>query len=455
MAGCLLAQWGPASAVASGGVGQAQTWWKRELAAWLGVATIAVSFFVIDSRRAFPGPWALLPVGGTLALLWAGPGTLPSRALLSNRVLVFIGLISYPLYLWHWPLLSFARILDGPIDARETASLIALAFALAWGTYAFIERPLRHSRRRAVVGGLALAMALVAAIGVAGFSGGLKSRLAGTPADRFDAAAHDWRYPGPGFTREVSAQGLPVWRAGTGPRTVLVYGDSNAQQYGPRVESLLETRRLRDTRVLFATTGSCPPLPGVDAASRNDCASFMGKADALARTPEVDTVIVAAQWVGYLRNPAFTLPHDGSSNLIRPGEPATDAAIDRLGEQIRAWRALGKEVVVVLNIPVGAELDPRNLLRRDWTGATTVNAPPLDRRKWAAGTSGYLDRIKQAARTAGATVIDPVESLCNASDCPAITADGEPIYRDIAHLRASFVRDRVTYLDDALTGGAR
>ncbi|MEY4752257.1 MAG: hypothetical protein RIQ60_4471 [Pseudomonadota bacterium] len=110
----------------------------------LGAALLVAALLCIDPARAFPGAWALLPVTGAVLLIAAGPqGGWVSR-LLSHPLLVGIGLISYPLYLWHWPLLSFARIFNGHTPpAGVRALLLAVAFLLAWLTYRWIERPLR------------------------------------------------------------------------------------------------------------------------------------------------------------------------------------------------------------------------------------------------------------------------------------------------------------------------
>src|SRR5690606_18310378 len=75
-----------------------------------GLLLLLLSFFVLNSKKLFPGAWALLPTVGTLLLLTAGPSAFVNRIFLSWRPMVWVGLISYPLYLWHWPLLAFLRI---------------------------------------------------------------------------------------------------------------------------------------------------------------------------------------------------------------------------------------------------------------------------------------------------------------------------------------------------------
>ena len=97
---------------------------------------IAVAVFLMNKSMVFPGWWALLPCCGTFLVVSAGPNAWLNRRVLSNRLLVGIGLISYPLYLWHWSLLSFARITESePPSAVLRIGLVIVSFALAWLTY--------------------------------------------------------------------------------------------------------------------------------------------------------------------------------------------------------------------------------------------------------------------------------------------------------------------------------
>jgi peptidoglycan/LPS O-acetylase OafA/YrhL len=158
----------------------------REIAGWGGAAMIAVAFVMLSPRKAFPGWWALLPTLGTVLIIVAGMGAAFNRRVLAWQPMVFIGLISYPLYLWHWPLLSFARLTsfdDPPRWEREVlvyGGLVVLSFILAWLTYKLLEHPIRSSRRMAQPAVALVAVAIV--IGAVGFSidrfGGLPSRAA-------------------------------------------------------------------------------------------------------------------------------------------------------------------------------------------------------------------------------------------------------------------------------------
>lgn len=119
-------------------------------AAWLGLVLVGAGLVLIDRHTVFPGLWALLPVAGTVLLIASGPTSVVHRRLLSHPWMVGLGLISYPLYLWHWPLLSFARILEGETpQAGHRAMLILVSLLLAYATYRVIERPVRHTRSSA------------------------------------------------------------------------------------------------------------------------------------------------------------------------------------------------------------------------------------------------------------------------------------------------------------------
>ena len=110
------------------------------------MALIAVAAVILDSHRAFPGWWAVLPVAGS-ALLLSAPAAWVNRVVLASPPLVWIGLISYPLYLWHWPLLVFAGIIKfGPLTLLERELILLASALLAWATYRFVEIPFRFGR---------------------------------------------------------------------------------------------------------------------------------------------------------------------------------------------------------------------------------------------------------------------------------------------------------------------
>lgn len=120
----------------------------REVAGLAGAVLLMAGFAMVTLTSTFPGPWGLLPVGGTMLLIATGPASWLNRQLLSRRLGVGIGLISYPLYLWHWPLIAFAGVFGlGAPHVTWRASAALLSFPLAWATWRFIEHPVRGGQR--------------------------------------------------------------------------------------------------------------------------------------------------------------------------------------------------------------------------------------------------------------------------------------------------------------------
>ena len=139
----------------------------RNTQAILGVTLIGIGLLLITKERHFPGTWALLPTLGAVLIISAGSQAWLNRVILSNRILVWFGLISFPLYLWHWPLLSFARIVESETPSsiiRITAVIFSIL--LAWLTYKFIEKPIRFGKfgnTKTIV--LAVLMVVIGSIG--------------------------------------------------------------------------------------------------------------------------------------------------------------------------------------------------------------------------------------------------------------------------------------------------
>jgi peptidoglycan/LPS O-acetylase OafA/YrhL len=133
----------------------------------IGALLLGAGLFVTTQESYFPGLWALLPVFGTVMIIGAGKNAFVNKVILSNGLFIWFGIISFPLYLWHWPLLSFARILENGLpNLLVRIVAMAVAIGLAWLTYKLVERPLRFGRFGvAKVLGLVMAVAMVGAVG--------------------------------------------------------------------------------------------------------------------------------------------------------------------------------------------------------------------------------------------------------------------------------------------------
>ena len=236
-----------------------------------GAVMIVAGLVVINSTRVFPGLWVLLPVGGTFLLMVAGRRAWLNRAILSLPPIVWIGLISYPLYLWHWPLLSFARIIHGgAVPGSTRLALVAASIVLAWMTYRVIEWPVRFgSRSRKIVPALATAMVILFALGVAtNAAAGFINR----PVNRSDAAhlvdfyermrrtglrtAYRQECDFMDWISETTREAIdPSCTTPGRDGTVLLWGDSFAQALSQGIREQLPA----GTTLAQVTTSACSP----------------------------------------------------------------------------------------------------------------------------------------------------------------------------------------------------
>lgn len=140
----------------------------RDAQSLIDAVFVIAGFLTITKEKFFPGVWALLPVLGAVCIIDAGSKSWVNRIFLMNRVMVWFGIISFPLYLWHWPLLSFARIIEFGNLPSHSVRIVAVLVSifLSWLTYELIERPLRfglHDKLKVML--LVLTMMIVAWVG--------------------------------------------------------------------------------------------------------------------------------------------------------------------------------------------------------------------------------------------------------------------------------------------------
>ncbi len=134
-----------------------------------GVVLLGYGFWEINKDDSFPGVWALIPVAGASLIILAGAHAWINRTILSNKIVVWFGLISFPLYLWHWPLLTFARMMQVDAPSRNMRiAAVALAIALSWLTYWLVERPMRFGGREKAK--LSVLIVMMAVVGYAGYN---------------------------------------------------------------------------------------------------------------------------------------------------------------------------------------------------------------------------------------------------------------------------------------------
>jgi len=222
---------------------------SQQLMAPVGLGLLVSAWWLIHQDAAFPGWWALMPVVGTALIIAAGPLSWVNRHLLAQRWVVGIGLISYPLYLWHWPLISWLHITEGQTPPKAwLVAALGLSFVLAYATWRWVERPLRfdgHAKRLAM-----MLLLTVASLGLAGwwtlFEKGFTNRSAAKVKEFYsgDHGHHtffDWieKNTVPCLPKHIHDE-AEVWeghvrcrQSRPGPVDLALIGDSHAEHIFP------------------------------------------------------------------------------------------------------------------------------------------------------------------------------------------------------------------------------
>jgi hypothetical protein len=383
--------------------------------------------------------------------------------------------VSYALYLWHWPLLSFAHIL-GQSSPGVNAALVGASGVLAWITWRFVERPIRGGGGfpRAKVAALALLMAGMGTLGILGDLGiattprQAPSRVfTGELAWTYDKSPRlkavefgDSDFPGAAKLRADLATHAKIMGfksiASGNPRKALFIGDSHMEHYWPRVDQVILERGARSRSAVFLTASAFLPIPGVRIdQSRNPQMQGLARAmvDYALSDSSIDTVVIASIWGVHLAegrdwpddvdSPYYVMV-DGKPQHLHGGRVANDLALRELGAMMGMLKRAGKRVFLLQAEPGG----PWRVIRH-WSGPELL-APPVPASNVAEGAGELRARLARVARESGATVLDPVAALCAADECPATYEGGHLVYMDGTHFSDRFARRHLQFIDTTL-----
>ena len=420
-----------------------------------GLAALLVSAAMFTPAMRFPGWPALLPVAGAVAVILGGPEATVNRIIFSNPAVVFVGLISYPLYIWHWPLFSFAYVIrlgKAPTPLMATA-LVAASFLLAWATCRFVESPIRfgaHRHRRTQM--VAICVAALGAIGLAVWTrGGFPERfphLAGLDMGKISEAINDAIFQPTKGMEVAHRDWIVVAHLGDGERKVALSGDSVLFQFGPRVQQLADEEQLL-ANTYFVAGPNCAPVPGI--LQRDDfarCVNMPGILADLVRRQKVQSVVLGASWAGY--NSKDMLLERYGTRLPLDTTQGKDAFYANLADYVRLLQSEGAAVYLVLGVPVHDRFNPGKMVTRSLTGfqiASHVEEPvPIDELR--AAYASVDAKLRAIAEETGATLLDPFPDVCGRGDgCSPFFGAGEPKFSDGVHLRPVFVREHLAFLD--------
>jgi hypothetical protein len=415
----------------------------RPVAAFVGVVLLVLALAGINLLKPWSVPVAFFAVVGTTLLIWSHHGgTTPVGRVLSSRPFVAVGLISYSLYLWHWPMLVLPRYyLVGDLTIVEASAAILASFVMATISLHYVEKPFRQKsmpvKRAYRVVGAASFVAMLAGIMVLRFDG-LPGRLDPDAAAINDAVGTHYRCGATSYIPFGALYACPVALPGKNPdeADTVLFGNSHAQMYVPAVEAVL---RQNGRQGLLVPANFC--LPSLDVNVSIDCNRIMlQNLEAIEALPNVRTVILAFSWSvdgKRLKDSNGIMLSGEESDLIYVG-------VERV---IRRLQAKEIEVVVVGPIAVPG-----------WDIASSVSRKlafghEIDDPLWT-DEARFLKPYKAALTSLrsdnGVTLLTPHEIQCHDQRCYFI--DGaESLFADSNHIASTAISRFVPMFEAALS----
>lgn len=441
--------------------------------AWIGAAMLGAALFLLDRTQPYPGWAALLPALGTAMLIAAGMGAWFNRTVLSGRWLVFVGLISYPLYLWHWSLISLVRIVEwGKPERSMINACVALSFVLAWATYVLVERPLRFGRYTTRIRNVLIPSVLLAAMAILGVLGWLTYRTEGFPTrgpvtevgdigeklaqlkQDVDSDPECDAYIGPGRNFTYCRLG-----AATRHPAVAVIGDSHAHASFPGFASYFAARGAG--AILLASAG-CPPWLNTtfhtqgEARQKQRCPAEVGRIfDIVAADKNIETVILVSRGPFYIYEEGFGAVERGSKWKFDYRDVAGTTGLEKfssgLEDSIRRLTSSGKRIYFLLQVPE-LGFDPESCFGRRVHFSKVERKCAVARSEVDNRQAEYRAAVRALeSKYANFHVLDPWPLLCNAGECKAIV-DNQLIYSDDDHLSIAGSQFVVSGMGASLAG---
>ena len=436
----------------------------REVLGILGLLFIvAAALTFYGGNSGLPGYMLLLPTVGAALLLWAGQGQSLSGALLRSRPFVGLGLISYSLYLWHFPVAVLEKYIpsvpqDFPLSKGRIAEGIAMSILLAILSYRFVEQPFRGGRSRVSDGKVTwIASAIIAMVLMVGLgfiaTDGLKTRYDVHTRDLLAAnsLAHDdefanYRCESFGHPPKRYSD-VPFCKFGGAPKNVLLWGDSHAGMMAPLLLDMQRKGELQGRGAVLAIAPGCPPAQHMSSAAPHTECDLIGRYTIQrALLPDIDTVFIQF-YPWWNRNGIVCATVDGRCVQRLTVAQARSRFLSDLADSIETLKANGKKVVLGLPFPIYSEDVPDVQIRRIMLGHLAPHpVPQLQDDTWR-------EPLLQLAAKEKIYVFDPRKTLCKSDHC-TYEIEGVSLLRDYEHITLSGIGILRDNLEGVLNGAA-
>lgn len=410
-------------------------WFNSNVQAWLGAILIVVAIMFITKESQFPGWWALLPTLGTVLMISAGTQAWLNRTILSNKLLVWVGLISFPLYLWHWPLLSFARIVESEVPARNIRiAVVIFSILLAWLTYKFIETPIRFgSNAKAKTLSLLGLMIIVGGFGYYVYQqDGLKFRDP-TGSEAYIAQTIEQQ-----FSDKCSLEFKKISHCAekiqSGKSIILLIGDSHVRHTYELIKDQVVNVGYD---IIGFSNGGCPFLIDLNTENVNDCVDKNNEVLDFIKDnrSSIKAIIMVGEFTKYIE-PGWLISIGGKSKV------SLEDALRKTVEKLQDF-----PIVMFEQVPL-ITFEPKKCLRRPFRISSNSFACQTSYDTAMSLLQVSRSTIRKAVeRFSNVALFNVDSSLCDGETCKVIL-NGRIIYYDKTHLNpigVAYVRSQINF----------
>jgi peptidoglycan/LPS O-acetylase OafA/YrhL len=401
----------------------------KNLLSIIGIILIFFGFFYIKELN-FPGYYALLPAAGTALIIISGENAFINKKILSNNVIVWFGLISFPLYLFHWPMLSwFTLINERLLHPEERVLIIIIAILSSYFAYEFLEKKIKKNNDKFFFINLIILILTLVIVSILTLTSFIKPRQNGLDLSKIIEAKTDWVYPGNNFSKVWNKELRIFSSVGSNKEKTLYIGDSNVEQYAARLNYIANSDL--NAAVIIGNQTNCHLLLELINGNEIQCKKKILELKKIINDPKVTKIVFAGFWLDYEK--ALMLDYNLTSFIENEIHNK-------------------KKIYFILNVPSGNELDPKNM----FNGSRLKKLVPkeidtlfFNKKNFLKKFSVVHGQIIKIANNIDAEIIDPLKILCP-KECPVFDLNKRPLYLNNNHMTSSYSRSSAKFIDKTL-----
>lgn len=380
----------------------------KNLLSIIGLILLIYGILYFDKKTAYPGYAALIPISGSILVIFSGRDAWVNKKILSNKIMIWLGVISYSLYLWHWTLLAFGRVINAngqeDIDFKYRFFYVLISIFLAWITYKFVEKPIRFSKKNSVVFILLAFMTILLFAGILiernqGFSIRYPKIYQKLLIDHDEIEYKKWHQSirekrcfletdaDQKFSGECVESGKPL---------IAIFGDSHAASLYPGLKNLQETEKFG---IAQFTQSACPPLLKINSPARRNCLYKNEEIIEILKELKPEILILHAAW----KHGNYPLTNEQLSELVK-------STFEKYKEIFP-----NTKIIVISTVPWWSISLKRVILRAFKLSANKNELPDVMQK---AELHNDVDLVlKKWADFYGFNYISPVDLLCKEDKC--------------------------------------